>query len=172
MTTLLHSAWTSQSGEYLVHVTQECFDAMMVLARKYFPNEVGTSLAGRYSDDGHVAFVTGLAPLTRDSRGARYSFFRGSAGLTAFFSKLFRLSGGKEHYVGDWHSHPGGDPTPSDVDASNALAIARDRKALCPECILVILALDEQAADIGVSIYSRARGRVALLRVPSTSGRL
>lgn len=158
----LHSTWRSACGRYTVAFSRSCVDEMVKLAKKHFPREVGTSLVGSYSDDGHVATVTGLAPLTRDSRGGRFTFTRGSAGLGEFFRKLFRVSRGREHYVGDWHSHPEGSPTPSATDSENAMGIANDSQALCPECILVILAINAGAAELGVFVYSRTRGQTPL----------
>lgn len=139
---------------------------MRRLAASHFPNEVGTSIVGSYSDDGNHAVLESLAPVTSDSRGARTSFYRGGSGLLEFFRSIFSSSRGRKHYVGEWHSHPGGQPWPSGTDDSNMLGIARDLTAKCPECILVIVAEHkEAAAEFGVFVYSRTRGRVILSRV-------
>lgn len=156
--------WRSECGRYAVEFSRSCVDEMVRLAIKHLPREVGTSLVGTYSDDGHVATVTGLAPLTEDSKGGRFSFIRGSVGLGEFFRKLFHRSKGREHYVGDWHSHPGGAPVPSSTDSSNAFGIAKDVRTLCPECILVILAINGDTTELGVSVYSRDGGAVVLHR--------
>jgi proteasome lid subunit RPN8/RPN11 len=170
MTLKLHSTWRSECGRYSVAFSQSCVDDMMGLAKKHFPLEVGTSLVGIYSDDGYVATVTGLAPLAHDSKGGRFTFTRGAAGLGEFFRQLFHRSGGREHYVGDWHSHPGGAPSPSSIDSENAAAIADDDRALCPECILAILALDERSSELGVFVYSRKHGRIVLGTSTSAPG--
>jgi len=139
---------------------------MIKMARKHYPHEVGTSLVGRYSDDGFEAFILDTAPLSPDSRGSTISFYRGVAGLRKFFTKLRRVFDGKRYYVGEWHSHPNGSPLPSGLDNSNQFAIAHDRKTNCPECILVIIGGSlSSPAEIGVFVYSLTRGRVALYRV-------
>jgi integrative and conjugative element protein (TIGR02256 family) len=135
---------------------------MRRLAATHHPNEVGTSLVGTYSDDGHRATVTALAPLTNDSRGARSTFYRGASGLGQFFRGLFTSSKGLAHYVGEWHSHPGGVPTPSGTDDANMFAIASAAEAKCPECILMIVATNGDRAELGVFVYSRTRGRIEM----------
>lgn len=166
MTATEHSVWQSSDGDYTVVVERHCFEEMVRLARRHFPNEVGTALVGSYSDDGHVARITGLAPVTADSRGARTAFERGVRGLRDFLARLFRRSGGLEHYVGEWHSHPGGSAFPSSTDERNTMGVARDAGAQCAECILLIVAVDPDHADVGAWVFSRERGRVDLARLP------
>lgn len=141
---------------------------MKELAIEHAPNEVGTSLVGSYSDDGTRAVVRDLAPVSNDSRGSRFSFMRGVQGLAEFFASVFRRSNGLQHYVGEWHSHPGGNPVPSPIDDANQSAIARDIRTECPEAILVIIGGEADAFDdLGVFIYSRTSGRVELEFVTS-----
>ena len=162
MSRALHSAWRSSCGTYSVLITASCAADMERLATEHAPREVGTALVGNYSDNGHEATITGLAPLTPDSRGARFTFQRGARGLFKFFRSLFHASHGRTHYVGEWHSHPGGDPCPSGTDDENMLAIARDHRAKCPECVLLILASRRNQVELGAFVYSRTRGRVGL----------
>jgi hypothetical protein len=54
-------------------------------------------------------------------------------------------------------------PHPSGTDDANMFAIAREPKALCPECLLVIFATDKERDQIGVFVYSRSRGRIDLV---------
>ena len=139
---------------------------MTEMAQAHYPNEVGTSLVGCYSDDGFKAYILELAPLSSDSKGSRTSFYRGVAGLRKFFAKLRRIYTGKRHYVGEWHSHPDAAPIPSETDNRNQLEIALDTKTNCPECILIIIGGTFSNIDeIGVFVYSRKRGRVMLYPV-------
>jgi integrative and conjugative element protein (TIGR02256 family) len=155
--------WISECGEYKVTISKACYSQMLQLARKHSPVEVGTSLVGRYSADGHEAKILDLAPLTPDSSGSRSEFRRGVQGLHTFYGRLFRRFGRQRHYVGEWHSHPGGAPSPSQKDNINQGAIAADTKTNCPEAILIILGGDVSAdAQLGVYVYSRSRGRIDL----------
>ena len=162
MSAQVHGRWRSSCGTYDVTVSTTCLQSMARLARSHLPREVGTALSGSYSDDGHMASVTGLAPVSPDSRGARFSFYRGARGLFEHFHSLFRSSRGRTHYVGEWHSHPGGAPYPSGTDDRNMFAIARDPHTLCPESILLIFAVAGHREELGVFVYSKGRGRVVL----------
>ena len=136
---------------------------MTKMAQEHYPNEVGTSLVGCYSDDGFKASVLELAPLSSDSKGSRTSFHRGVVGLRNFFRKLRKKFSGRRYYVGEWHSHPNAAPIPSNTDNQNQLEIAEDMKTECPECILIIIGGTLSNFDeIGVFVYSRKRGRVTL----------
>lgn len=158
----IHSTWRSSCGRYTVQLTEECVAEMTRLAKEHYPREVGTALVGSYSDDGFCAQVTGLAPLTEDSRGARTRFQRGSRGLREFFDRVFRKSRGLVHYVGEWHSHPDGPAEPSSVDIASVMDIARDPKVQCPECILIVGATDSRAMTLGVVVCSYRIGKVKL----------
>jgi integrative and conjugative element protein (TIGR02256 family) len=156
--------WTSPDGRYSVRLEGAFLLEASRLAREHYPNEVGTPLVGEYTDDGTEARVTALGPLTSDSRGTRFTFTRGVRGLRGFFGRLFNTSRGRVHYVGEWHSHPGGGPVPSSTDDTNMMAIAQDMNALCPECVLVLLAGTPGHMATGVFVYSRSRGRLRLTR--------
>lgn len=155
--------WQSDCKQYTVHVSESCLLEMVGIAQKHYPEEVGTSLVGCYSDDGFQASVLDLAPLSSDSKGSRTSFHRGVAGLRSFYKKLQRIFSGKRYYVGEWHSHPDATPIPSNTDNRNQLEIAEDTKTNCPECILIIIGGSLSNFDnIGVFVYSRKNGRVIL----------
>lgn len=156
--------WQSDCEQYTVIISESCFFKMIKMAQTHYPNEVGTSLVGCYSDDGFEASVLDLAPLSSDSKGQRTSFYRGTVGLRKFFAKLRQTFSGKRHYVGEWHSHPDGAPTPSGTDDRNQLDIAMDTKTNCPECILIIVG-GPNFNEMGVFVYSRKQGKVILFLV-------
>ena len=162
--------WQSSCGQYTIFISEACLLKMKEMAESHYPNEVGTSLVGCYSDDGFEASVFDLAPLSPDSKGWRTSFHRGTVGLHKFFTKLHQTFSGKRYYVGEWHSHPDGSPIPSGVDDRNQLAIAKDPKTKCPECILFIVAgTVSNFNEIGVFVYSRKIGKVKLSHLHKTS---
>lgn len=156
------ATWCSTDKTYTVTITSECLTAMLRQAHEAYPKETGSCLVGSYSDDGFLATVSALAPIAGDSTGTRTLFERGVDGLRDFFQKVFSSSEGRRHYVGEWHSHPNGAASPSRTDAQSTMEIARDEEALCPECLLIILAVGETWENLSVTIFSRDRGRVDL----------
>jgi proteasome lid subunit RPN8/RPN11 len=157
--------WRSNCEKYTVLIAESCLLKMTEMAQEHYPNEVGTSLVGCYSNDGFEASVLDLAPLSPDSEGWLTSFYRGTTGLRKFFKKLRQTFSGKRYYVGEWHSHPDAVPIPSGTDDRNQLAIAKDTKTNCPECILIIIGgRFPDFNEIGVFVYSRKRGKVTLFQ--------
>ena len=155
--------WRSDCGQYTVLISESCLSKMVKVAQAHYPNEVGTSLVGCYSDNGFEAFIFDLVPLSSDSKGTRTSFYRGIAGLKKFFAKLRKICSGKRYYIGEWHSHPNAASIPSGTDDRNQLMIANDSKTNCPECILVIIGGPlSNFNELGVFVYSRKRGKVIL----------
>lgn len=155
--------WMSTCGRYHVSISEKCLREMLALCRKHLPREIGTSVYGTYSADGFHARVLGNSPIATDSVGGRCSLYRGSQGASHFFADLFMRTQGKQHYVGEWHSHPSGPPHPSGTDNRTLRAIAWDTATNCPECILLILGGDlVRDPTLGVYVYSRQRGRIEL----------
>ncbi len=155
--------WRSQDGRYTVEVRPDCLSAMVCMAIDNLPNEVGTALFGSYSHQGYCATVIGLAPLSADSKGTPHGFLRGIKGIGRFFATLFRRFRGKRHYVGEWHSHPNGQPWPSSTDDKNQTAICADLDTDCRECILILVGGNLRRKPLfGVFVYSRASGRIDL----------
>ena len=155
--------WRSDCEQYTVLISESCLSKIAKVAQAHYPNEVGTSLVGCYSDNGFEASVLDLAPLSSDSKGTRTSFYRGIAGLQKFFAKLQEIFSDKRYYVGEWHSHPNAAPIPSGTDDRNHSAIARDTKTNCPECILVIIGgFLANFNELGVFVYSKKRGKIVL----------
>lgn len=151
--------WRSECGTYTVVLEDQFLTDVVNVARKHYPKEVGSPLFGSYSDDGHKAHISGIGPLSPDSHGTRISFNRGVRGLREFFTNLFKSSQGRVHYVGEWHSHPNGAPIPSGTDHDNMMAIARDPKAECPECVLIIISIGAQTSEKAIYVYSREKNR-------------
>lgn len=154
--------WQSVDRLYMVQLSDRVLREISKLARKSAPLEIGTPLIGEYSDDQRTAYVLSTGPIPPDSTRHRFAFQRGISGLNSLFSSLFRETNGRRHYVGEWHSHPGGAPIPSSTDDENMFAIASDPKNRCPECILVIASVISDDVSVRVYVYSRRGSRADL----------
>ena len=155
--------WRSTCGRYTVLISPSCIEKLIHVSKQEYPNEIGTSLIGRYSEDGFDAIILDITPITSDSKRSGYSLIRGIKGLQLFFSSLRKSSGGQNYYVGEWHSHPDGSPVPSNIDDSTQHEIATDKRVHCPESILVIVGGNlHTAPKIGVFVYSRKNRRIDL----------
>jgi len=163
MTNILGLNWQSLCGRYTVTLSYRCFKKMLDITQDNYPNEVGTSLIGYYSEDGFDAYIEDTTPLSSDSVGSAFSFIRGIKGLKSFYKQLIKKYKGRMYYIGDWHTHPNSSSTPSKTDDINQSAIASDKKVNCSENILVIIGGNlSKSPEIGIYVYSRKKGRISL----------
>jgi integrative and conjugative element protein (TIGR02256 family) len=87
------------------------------------PWEVGGWLLG-YSDSEEGAIV--LTHATPPSRGTPFSIRISGRHHRRYFDQAWSASGGHVTFLGDWHTHPGGVPMPSDRDEEAMRQIAAD----------------------------------------------
>lgn len=163
MTSAIPLRWSSHCGRYRIAIRKRCVRQMLEMARRQQPEEIGSSLYGGYSTDGARAIVHGPTPVPSDSRSSRSTFLRGVDGLCDFFRNLFQQSGGRRHYVGEWHSHPNGPTSASSLDWSRQRELSGDTAMHCPESILLIVGGDlREYPQLAVFVYSRRNGPITL----------
>ncbi|MCK4376199.1 MAG: Mov34/MPN/PAD-1 family protein [Candidatus Brocadiae bacterium] len=127
------------------------------------PNEAGGVLLGYYTPDMRVAFVTEILQPKEDTRSGLGWFLRGVAGLAKVLIERWQRPN-RTYYLGEWHSHPGGDTFPSGRDGESMRAIATSPKEQCPEPVLVIVGGTVQGSnEIGVWVFTRT-GEMLRLR--------
>jgi hypothetical protein len=99
-------------------------------------SETGGILIGRYGPDGWVADVLEATPKPKGSKSGFFWFQRSDKGLTALLEERWQQG---LYYLGEWHFHPGGTPTPSGSDIGAMLKVARDEAYRCSAPLLAIL---------------------------------
>lgn len=87
------------------------------------PWEVGGWLLG-YSDEEQGAIV--ITHATPPSHGTPTSIRISSRGHRRYFDQAWCASAGHVTFLGDWHTHPGGPPTPSKRDEEAMRQVAAD----------------------------------------------
>ncbi|WP_288457338.1 Mov34/MPN/PAD-1 family protein [uncultured Chryseobacterium sp.] len=80
-------------------------------------NEAGGILTGLIFND-RIEICNCSTPTQHDKR-SRYNFIRSKITAQEFLETRFSASDGREIYLGEWHTHPEQDPTPSYCDVSN-----------------------------------------------------
>jgi integrative and conjugative element protein (TIGR02256 family) len=119
-----------------VWISPDAVQSMLDASVKARCRETGGILIGRYGPGGWVADVVEATPKPRGSRSGWFWFQRSNEGLAALLEERWREG---YHYLGEWHFHPRGSPTPSGNDRRAMAKIALDDVYRCPEPILVIL---------------------------------
>ena len=129
------------------------------ISARAHPLETGGILIGRYNEDHDTALVSRVTESPADSKSGPTTFRRGTQGLRGLLKALWPRG---EHYLGEWHYHPGVSPRPSSTDTRQMQAIAGDDDFACPEPVLIILGGE---GAISANVFPRGRGAVQLVLV-------
>lgn len=82
-----------------------------------FRHEVGGVLLGSYR--GRDLHVVGASAPQNGDRWSPTRFWRSPAGHQAIADAAWKRSGGLVTHIGEWHSHPEANPTPSVIDRAS-----------------------------------------------------
>lgn len=111
---------------------------LVALLKQAAPAETGGLLVGFVDSKARTVYVTRALPAPPDSVGSPGRFVRGVEKVPEELEHIAKRTGGVLHYVGEWHSHPGGGPALSRTDEETAEDLRRDlRGAPVPAHLLV-----------------------------------
>lgn len=136
MSDLRTHLFRSQDGRFSVEITTAAVRTMVTACVEAGSKETGGILIGSIDRSGRIAQVLEATPKPRDSAFGWFWFRRGTRGLKQLLSDRWSVG---QHYLGEWHFHPGGSPEPSGPDCTAMAQIASDARYQCKEPILVIL---------------------------------
>lgn len=102
-------------------------DEMGALATSAYPKETGGVLIGY--DAGNGLVVTGITGPGPEAIHESHAYTPDYAYQDAEIGRVYRESGRRHTYLGDWHSHPDGSTTLSSKDKLTLRTIARYRPA-------------------------------------------
>ncbi len=88
--------------------------------------EAGGLLIGRRIEDTEHVIIDYASVPHPDDRATRTTFERLDAGHQALLEELWSASEGALDYVGEWHTHPNGEPEPSETDRSEWRRLAQE----------------------------------------------
>lgn len=97
-----------ETAQIRVTITAEAVRTMRELRRQSGRNETGGVLIGTFDLVRNVLHVVAALPAPPDSKQAPTYFIRGIKDLKPRIEALADGSAGRLHYIGEWHSHPGG----------------------------------------------------------------
>jgi len=130
-------SYFSQDKRFGLKLTKSLANEMFDFCLNDKSHETGGILIGHYTSDQSCAIVNLVKGPTSDSKSGRTWFYRGTKDLQVFLERLWRTN--KNHYLGEWHYHPGGSPIPSVEDRMQMTQIANSKRYNCPEPILIII---------------------------------
>jgi integrative and conjugative element protein (TIGR02256 family) len=136
-----------------VEIEQELLDELYHEGMKYYPKEFGGLLIGCYSEDFKTCVIkTSIIPMKYKS--SRYYFERGIEGLKQKLVEFYN-SNPRLIYVGEWHTHPDGVPSPSSTDLNAMSEIAESTDVSIENPILMILGINKTEMKLGTFVFSK-----------------
>ncbi|TGG92890.1 hypothetical protein E4656_12265 [Natronospirillum operosum] len=113
----VHKVSRFQANDVRLTVSEEVVRTMRMHRRQSGENETGGVLLGTFDLVRNVTHIVAALPAPPDSQQTPTYFIRGIKDLKPIIERLAKASAGRLHYIGEWHSHPGGVPArPSDDD--------------------------------------------------------
>lgn len=128
--------YNSYDDRFSVSICESAIQVMLFACSQSGGKETGGILIGKLDPTGRTALVLEATPKPRDSSFGWFWFRRGVKGLKQLLAERWTVG---QHYLGEWHYHPGGSPEPSGPDYAAMAKIAADIRYQCKEPILVIV---------------------------------
>lgn len=123
-----------------------------------FSVETGGIIVGEIRPLDEAIVITDVSePFEKDSRG-RFHFNRKSDGHQEYMDKLWRESGCKKMYLGEWHTHDQKKPVPSNIDINNWKKIER-RNNVAPEMYFIIVGTRK------IEIWNAFNGKIEQMNI-------
>jgi integrative and conjugative element protein (TIGR02256 family) len=131
-----HLEFWSKDDYFGLRIPKERIEEMLKYCLVAAPNETGGIIVGKYTKPLDCAFVEKIVGPPKDSKFGRTWFNRGIDGLQDTLNKLWKRN---QFYIGEWHFHPNGEPSPSDKDKTQLKTISKSEDYNCLAPILIII---------------------------------
>lgn len=102
-------------------------------------HEAGGIMLGRILLNEPDVIVDELTAPSAEDVATRFSFFRPIRLAQQKVVDAWRRSRGTTNYLGEWHTHPEDDPSPSSKDLANWQRISHKSKSMADELFFVIV---------------------------------
>jgi integrative and conjugative element protein (TIGR02256 family) len=129
--------YRSPDGQFGFQIDSAQLIAILGICGRSPKRETGGILVGFYSANHDNAIVTVVTGPPVDSKFGKNWFYRGVMNLQRLLERLWFRK--RQYYLGEWHYHPSGESTPSQIDVKQMTEIAQSPKYHCPEPVLLII---------------------------------
>lgn len=130
------SDWATEDYRTLLSMPEQILRVFKTHVQQQDGSEAGGLLLGTVHG-ANMALVEATVPTRWDKR-FQYLFERMPFGHRAIAEKRWRLSGGTVRYLGEWHTHPQDYPSPSSIDRTEWISLARNRLDGRPLLVVIV----------------------------------
>lgn len=134
-----------------IEIQAELMERISEAGRLHYPNEYGGLLIGHYSEDNQIVYLNDTV-LPKKFKASPVSFERASDGMANILEEYFRQEP-PQVYVGEWHTHPNGSPTPSMTDVRAFETIVKHPDVNIKNPVMLIMGLTRDVIKTGFYVY-------------------
>lgn len=145
---------------HLIWIAQSVRHMLLEYRRDFFPLETGGILLGysvEKNDRCHWVVTSGTGP-GKKAKHSRYSFTPDDTYHIQEAERHFDQTGGREYYLGDWHTHPNGSCASSMIDRFTLYRNARRADHLQFRSLMLIVGGEINSASYGAHIEKASNG--------------
>ena len=120
--------------------------------------ETGGHLFGERDDAAKVLWVSEVTGPPPDSRASASEFVCGVEGVKEVIKQKNKFSRGSINFIGMWHTHPNGNPTPSTTDCNVMISVVKDRDFSCARSLLLVIGPNSDGlTSVAGALFSRGK---------------
>ena len=120
--------------------------------------ETGGHLFGERDDAAKVLWISEVTGPPPDSRASASEFVCGVEGVREVIKQKNKFSSGSISFIGMWHTHPNGNPTPSTTDYNAMLSVVKNPDFSCARSILLVIGPNSDGpTSVAGALFSRGR---------------
>lgn len=134
-----------------LEVEAELLNELLEIGKTHYPKEFGGFLIGYYSEDNKHLHITDTI-LPKKYQASRYSFERSTNGIENKLREYYAENPQKV-YIGEWHTHPDNNPTPSATDISAINTIINSKNNSIENPILLIIGYSKTTVEFGLYVW-------------------
>jgi integrative and conjugative element protein (TIGR02256 family) len=118
--------------------------------------ETGGVLFGEVNEFLGVVWISEVSGPPADSQASEVGFVCGVRGVTELNAEKRARSRGSVQFIGMWHTHPGSNPEPSEVDREAMRTLLTDTDFKGRNFLMLIIGGSADAPSIAGGLYARA----------------
>lgn len=142
----------------IVWLNQSVQADMIAQGSQHAPNETGGLLIG-YRHTESETVITGIIGPGPGARHLPKTFIPDTDWQAQELADRYDKAARRIQYLGDWHTHPGGNTSLSRTDKQTLRTIASYRDARCPTPLMIVIAGQEEWNLAVHQINPRSLGR-------------
>lgn len=139
---------TVKRDKYTIHISDEVLLTLGKYKQKKHQNESGGIILGHVHEN-NIIYISKVSEPNASDKASQHGFERDKQSAQIIVDSEFHESEGKVIYLGEWHTHPESNPSPSLIDVKMIKRQYRNNKINDSFLILII----QGTENLYISVY-------------------